>query len=785
MPSYINTNIISLNAQRNLNTSQMAQNTAMQRLSSGLRINSAKDDAAGMAITSRLSSQIAGNTQAARNANDGISLSQTAEGDLNQISKNLQRMRDLSVQSANATNTASDRAALNNEVKSLAAEIDRVAQNSSFNGVKLLDGSFTAQNFQIGANATANDSITIAAIASARTSQLGGVGATTSASVTGTAVTTALTAGNLTLNGTQVGASSVGALPGQSAASATSIATAINAVSGASGVTATANSNTVTGAAATVFTAVAANAISINGINVGAIAAGGDAKGQGANAAAAINLIASQTGVSATANATTGALTLNATDGRDVSIGVNGSGTIGAVGVAGSALNNASILSTQLGLSTTQIGTQAIAAVAGTTLTANTTSATLTGASGSVTAGTFSANGVSVGAITWTAAAATVAGTASGVAGTIVAGAAAAASGATATTIAAGTYSIKDNVGGTTANVGPITLAANNTAKQNGDAIALALNTALGANGTAAADVAGIITITAAALKNVSLVAGGAASTAGVATTDVAALAAQSGFSTAQLGTKASGGAAGQASAVATAINTALAAGTGGAAANGTVAVGAITAGVGASTYTITQGTGASVIFSPLGIAANAATALTNQTTLSAAATGLGLTAAQVGSQAVTNANAATHGTVSLSSNNAAGIVLSGGAVANGGFTAATTAATTVSNVSALSAIDISTAAGATAALSSIDGALATVNASRASLGAYQNRFASVVTSLQTTTENLTASRSRIQDTNFAAATAALSRAQILQQAGTAMLAQANQLPKQVLTLLR
>ncbi len=178
MPSYINTNLASLNAQRNLNQSQSAQQTALQRLSSGLRINSAKDDAAGMAIASRMSSQIAGNTQAARNANDGISLAQTAEGDLSQITTNLQRMRDLAVQSSNATNSASDRAALNNEVQALAAEIDRVSQNSSFNGVKLLDGTFTAQNFQVGANATANDSIQIAAITSARTAQLGGVSGT-------------------------------------------------------------------------------------------------------------------------------------------------------------------------------------------------------------------------------------------------------------------------------------------------------------------------------------------------------------------------------------------------------------------------------------------------------------------------------------------------------------------------------------------------------------------------------------------------------------------------------
>src|SRR5690606_868510 len=146
---------------------------SLQRLSSGLRINSATDDAAGLAISDRLTAQINGLNVAARNANDGISLAQTAEGDLAQIGNNLQRMRELAVQAANASNSASDRAALNAEVKQLAEEIDRVAQASAFNGVKLLDGSFQAQTFQVGANATATDQITVSSIANARSSSLG------------------------------------------------------------------------------------------------------------------------------------------------------------------------------------------------------------------------------------------------------------------------------------------------------------------------------------------------------------------------------------------------------------------------------------------------------------------------------------------------------------------------------------------------------------------------------------------------------------------------------------
>src|SRR5688572_21060740 len=168
MPAIINTNIASLNAQRNLNASQNSLAVSLQRLSSGMRINSAKDDAAGLAITERMTSQIRGLNQAARNANDGISLAQTAEGDLVQIGQNLQRLRELSIQSANATNSSSDRTALNAEASQLVSEIDRVAANSQFNGVKLLDGTFTGQTFQVGANNTVNDRISVSSIASAR-----------------------------------------------------------------------------------------------------------------------------------------------------------------------------------------------------------------------------------------------------------------------------------------------------------------------------------------------------------------------------------------------------------------------------------------------------------------------------------------------------------------------------------------------------------------------------------------------------------------------------------------
>ena len=498
MAAFINTNISSLNSQRNLNGSQNGLTTSLQRLSSGLRINSAKDDAAGLAITERMSAQIRGNDQAARNANDGISLAQTAEGDLGQISTNLQRIRELAVQSANGSNSASDRASLNNEATSLIAEIDRVASSSSFNGNKLLDGSFTAQSFQVGANGTANDRISIDAISSAKASSLG-VGSGSSYATTqagaGNVSTNALAAGDLVINGYNVGATTAdGVSFTAGAASGIAKAAAINAVTSQTGVTATVAATAVAGTAATGSAAIAAGDVKINGVDIGALGTAATAAERGSQVAGAINAKSNQTGVTATFDTTTGAVALSAADGRNITIDTS----------ANAAANDANT-----GLTGGSSGT-----VVGTVTNSSTISLTSTGASG--------------------------------------------------ITIANG-----PNAGATAANLAV-------------------------------------------------------------------------------------------------------------------------------------------------------------------------------------------------------------------GFTASTASAG-----AGVSSLDLTTAAGAQAALTTLDSALATVNSSRASLGAYQNRFSSVVTSLQTTSENLSASRSRIQDTDFAKETASLTRGQILQQAGTAMLAQANSLPNGVLALLR
>ena len=231
MPSVINTNLASLNTQRNLGASQASLNTSIQRLSTGLRVNSAKDDAAGLAIAERMSSQIRGLNVAARNANDGVSLAQTAEGSLGKIGDMVQRMRELAVQSSNATNSNTDRAALQAEVSQLKLEIDRVATTANFNGTKLLDGSFTAAKFQVGANA--DEAITVAGITNAQLAGMGVVNRAATQSSTAITDLTATALADLTINGTDIG---VLAAAGTTQERQAQIVDAINRISTTTGV---------------------------------------------------------------------------------------------------------------------------------------------------------------------------------------------------------------------------------------------------------------------------------------------------------------------------------------------------------------------------------------------------------------------------------------------------------------------------------------------------------------------------------------------------------------------
>ncbi len=613
----INTNVASLNAQRNLSRSQDSLATSLQRLSSGLRINSAKDDAAGLAISERFTTQIRGLSQAVRNANDGISLSQVAEGALSETSNALQRIRELAIQAANSTNSISDRAALNSEAQQLLSEIQRVATQTTFNGQKILDGSFSTAQFQVGADA--NQTISVS-ITGATTNLLGSYQTTGMAAVS----SDVFDGSNFTINGVNVGSSAATSAPGVTAASAAAKATAINAVTSQTGVTATAT-NTVTGVAPVPGQALQNGDLVINGIAIGSIAKDADAAVQAQNAVTAINAVSNQTGVTATRDAATGAITLTAADGRDIRIEAGNAGSAAIV----TDIYNATGLDAATEADPTGNDTALL------TIDANAVVTTDTNGSGSadiVLGDTISIDGV--------------------------------------------TYEF--NTAGTTTSNVLVVVAATNDEVAVGNALANAITAQYNAGNT-----------------TVSVVNNG----------------------------------------------------------DGTLNLTNNLVGAAGISYAET-------------LAAD-----------SGAAIGIGAVAG--GTDAAGNTAVDNRGTLTLSS--AENFLLGGTStgLAAAGASSASTALTQ------LATVDISTVDGANAALSVLDGALSQVSTIRADLGAIQNRLGSTIANLSNLTENLSAARSRVQDADFAAETANLTRNQILQQAGVAILAQANGLPQLALSLLQ
>ena len=365
MAMTIATNLASLNAQHNLTNSQASLATSLQRLSSGLRINSSKDDAAGLAISERMTSQIRGLDQAARNANDAISLTQTAEGNMSQISTVLQRMREIAVQSANDTNTTSDRSSLQNEVTDLSAEIDRIAGSAQFNGKNLLDGTFGSATFQVGSNAGQTIAVTIG---NAKASALGIGGAATHI---GTAVAHTVASG-MTINTTAIAAQTndgvsyvAGAQAGTTSGKA--LATAINAQTGTTGVTATAVTTKVS-SAVTATAALVAGSLYINGTDIGAVTIATNVADRTTQLIGAINAKSGTTGVTA-AITTDDTYTLTAADGRNIDVtsniasgatNVSGSGftVLGATaGAGGTAITTYGIVTLTAGKAITVGGT--------------------------------------------------------------------------------------------------------------------------------------------------------------------------------------------------------------------------------------------------------------------------------------------------------------------------------------------------------------------------------------------------------------------------------------------
>jgi flagellin len=705
MTQVINTNVLSLNAQRNLSTSGSALAQALQRLSSGLRINSAKDDAAGLAIAERFTTQIRGLNQAARNANDGISLAQTGEGALAEITNNLQRIRELAVQSANSTNSASDRLALDQEVQQRLAEIQRVSSQTSFNGQKILDGSFGNAAFQVGANA--GETISIDLATSTQTTDVGQIASTTSSDLRGLFGNGfALAANALTVN---TGAGAVAVDPA-TFTDATSLATAINTAAGSNIATVSSGELTITNnstANSIVFAGAAATTLGLgttNAATTGAAATAGDFT---SGVIAGFDFTASALATSG--SYTTQALTLSDYSGTDEVFTVDGTNTV--------------------------------------TLTENYTGQTFTDLAGDIqTQLDASANGIYQVDVVNTNQI-QISKVATGVAST--------------NPVIAFTSGNDDFTGGT--EVDGADAITTDTATFSVDGFNVVLDddytNLAGLVGEIQSDLDnlanGIYDVQVGGTNNdqivIAKVATGAASTAPVIAGTDATLITTGGSGT----PGADAGADTPTTSTSTGVNAAVTAvGT----APLTLAAGDFTAQVGTNTAVDLAGTYA-----------------TGQALADA------INSELAGGFATFDS---TTGLLSLASGQA--LTLGGdrfdtSSANNLGFAAASVTATNGS----LSAASVTSVANANTAILRVDAALTSIGSLRGALGAIQNRFESTITNLTTASENLSASRSRIQDADFAAETARLTRAQILQQAGTAILAQANAVPQNVLSLLR
>jgi len=312
MASVINTNVASLNSQRNLSASQSQLNTSIQRLSSGMRINSAKDDAAGLAISDRMNSQIKGMTQATRNANDGVSMAQTAEGALSSSGDILQRVRELAVQSSNSSNSASDRKALQTEVTQLTSELNRIANTTEFNGQKLLDGSTGTSNFQVGANAGQLISMNGSNF---NTSTYGNNSVAVDAKAAVAGNSNGVVSGAVVINGSQ-GSKTV--TPAANDSAKTTVA-AINKVSGDTGVTATAKTDANLDLVAGKSYSLELMSDNSTAVTVSFSIGTDDANGH-AGAISAFNAQSAKTGVTASYDSANGGIKLTHNDGNDVKV---------------------------------------------------------------------------------------------------------------------------------------------------------------------------------------------------------------------------------------------------------------------------------------------------------------------------------------------------------------------------------------------------------------------------------------------------------------------------------
>lgn len=687
MPQIINTNVNSLLAQRNLSKTQSSLETSLARLSSGLRINSAKDDAAGLAIANRFTTQIRGLDQAARNANDGVSLAQTAEEGLNSIATNLQRLRELAVQAANGSMTAADRASLNAEATELIAEIDRVGKETAFNGVKLLDGSVSNANIHVGANANQTISFSIGA------STVDRMGVTDKASLSATQVAgdsdfeTSLGSSDLVINGTSIGSTQASydtTSNTRKAFSAIAKAYAINQQSATTGVTAQVNSTLTEGISMSAAGAATSGNVVVNGVTVAVTIVNGDRAATREAVVSAINEKTGQTGVTAVNTGADGTgLELTAADGRNIEItfGVGGA-TSALTGIKSGVTYGTYSLSSDKAITIAE-GTGGNLKHAGLragtyeTGVAYLSSGDMTTAA--FAAGDFKINGLSIGA----------------------------------------SLASKDTASTTLKNASAL-------------AKAYAINELSGSTGVTAVVDANAVrgtSMTSTALTG-TIVVNGVATQSILTTTDEA-------YSR---------------TVVVNAINQI----------SGRTGVYAVDTGADSSGVVLRADDGRNVN-------------VTFSGGLTAATTGVAAAGTYIGGYTLNSTKAITIGAGSGSDTGSkeqnAGVVVGTFGIAKSG--------TAIGDVSLL------TQESANDAITAVDNALATVDKNRSGLGAIQNRLTSTITNLQGTSESLTAARSRIQDADFAAETAALTRSQILQQAGVSILAQANQLPQLALSLLQ
>jgi flagellin len=724
--SVINTNINALAAQGSMSNVNKKLSVSMERLSTGLRINSAKDDAAGLAITNRMTSQIRGYAMAIRNSNDGISMTQTAEGALGQIGDILQRMRELSVQSSNGSNSAENRTAIQAEVTQLKAEINNIAKKTNHNDIKLLDGSAGDIVLQTGVNSGDTMSMKFDS-AQAKDLGIGTPLALTSLGGTAASTTSAISRGDLLINGVLVDQSIAQddvLSSASNSASAISKAAAINKVSNLTGVVASVNETKVYGTAMDT-TAAASGTITINGVATATLATGATASTSTVRGMVidAINAISAQTGVVASDGGDDNhGVVLTAADGRNIAIAFSGTGFNEAL--------------TGVRAAGTYVGTYSLTSVDGSDIQL---SAQVGGtiANADLKAGTYQAN------------------TAQFVSGY-----------RTPNAISAGVAPAPTALGGDDLIINGVTVGA----AVSGDDKATFETT------TSATKVSSAIA-TAAAINRVK---------------DLTGVTAK---------------------------------------ANANVLVGT-GFDAGSTTTTITA---TSIFLNGVTITAN----VTSDTTRADLANLINLKAGQTGVVASDNGSGLTlvaedGRTISLGTSNsgAAGTAAVAGAAigmatVNGVAALASTSATTAGSIAFIASVtlqsdktftvesgssgnsdfgtlgfvqgtyggssdmlnvehlDVSTQSGAMVAISAIDSAINQVSMQQARAGAYQNRLDAVVNNLTESNQNMSASRSRILDTDYAQETTSLAKSQIIQQAATAMLAQANQSGQSVLALLK